>query len=130
MPSEDDGGLAAWVPVRRVSVPLLLAVLQPGRVSVSTKGGVRVEGVGWAEGVFGQQLVVQVQIGAVSVGEKQKLNCECFSQFTAVYLKISSETFIVIAAAQRVMSVRLNPSAHRTEREEGIRVWITCGRFG
>lgn len=72
MPSEDDGGLAARIPVGRVSVPLLLAVLQPGRVSVSTKGGVRVEGVGRAEGVFGQQLVVQVQVGAVSAGEKQK----------------------------------------------------------
>lgn len=85
MPSEDDGGLAARIPVGRVSVPLLLAVLQPGRVSVSTKGGVRVEGVGRAEGVFGQQLVVQVQIGAVSAGEKQKLHCECFSQFTSKF---------------------------------------------
>lgn len=37
--------------------------------------------------------------------------------FQSVYLKISCETFIVIAAAQRVMSVRLHASAHRTDRE-------------
>ena len=68
MSSEDDGGLAGCVSMGQISVPLVLAVV---RVSVSTVGRGRVEAVGWAEGVFGQQLVMQVQICTVS-GDTKK----------------------------------------------------------
>lgn len=57
MSSEDDGGLAGRVPV----VMMVLAVVQGSRVSVPAVGR------RWVERIFGQQLVVQVQICTVSV---------------------------------------------------------------
>ena len=83
MPSEDDGVLAARVSMGQVSVPLVL--VEVSRVSVPAVRGGQVQGVGWAEGVFGQQLVVKIQICTMSVDEQRKYH-HMVNLLSAIYL--------------------------------------------
>lgn len=82
MSFEDDRHLASGVslfPMGQISVPLVLAVVLANRISVPAvrRGGV--ESIVWAQSVFGQQLMVQIQISTVSEIKKKD---SCYKSLT------------------------------------------------
>lgn len=70
MAFEDDRGLVHGVLIGKVPILEVWAIIQANSFFVWTFGWRQIEGAAWAEGVFGEQLVVQVDICTMSVNNK------------------------------------------------------------